>query len=78
MKEPRRFSLNRDRDHSGVSGTGVVAYGVMFGDGSVVMRWHTPDMPHSTNVYESITAVKRIHGHGGSTRIVWIDSGGNP
>ena len=33
MKEPRRFSLNRDRDHSGVSGTGVVAYGVMFGDG---------------------------------------------
>jgi len=35
----RTFVLHRDEDVSGVSGTGVVAEGVVFSDGAVVVRW---------------------------------------
>lgn len=67
----KRFLLYRDSDDSGVSGTGVVAEGVMFTDGTAVMRWvseHT-----STAVYRSVEDIKTIHGHGGATKLVWID-----
>lgn len=33
----RRFELHREEDVSGVSGTGVVAEGVAFSDGRVLM-----------------------------------------
>jgi hypothetical protein len=36
---PRRFALIRHVDYTGVSGIGVVAYGVTFADGQVVLRW---------------------------------------
>lgn len=68
----RLFHLERDIDVSGVSGTGVVARGVVFPDGSVAMRWDAgPD--RSTVLWDSIDAAERIHGHGGATRIVWDD-----
>jgi len=35
----RRFLLVRDCDPSGVSGTGIVAEGVQFSDGTAVMHW---------------------------------------
>lgn len=68
----RRFVLQRSRDISGVSGIGIVADGVEFPDGVVVMRWRggTP----STVVQDhGISAVEAIHGHDGHTRIVWLD-----
>jgi hypothetical protein len=74
---PKRFKLERDKDVSGVSGTGTVAFGCQFHDGVIALRWCTPGMPHSTNVYDNIKALLRIHGHGISTRVVWIDHGGN-
>lgn len=67
----RRFQLDRDQDVSGVSGTGVVADGVLFEDGAVVVHWRS-DEP-STVVWSSIEAVEHVHGHGGLTRIVWLD-----
>ena len=69
--EPLRFELIRDGDETGISGTGVVAYGVMFVDGTCVLRW----LGHqrSTAVYDSIEVLKAIHGHGGQTRVGWID-----
>lgn len=39
MTAPRTFELVRYRDPSGVSGTGVVAEGCLFTDGSVALRW---------------------------------------
>lgn len=67
----RTFELHRDIDESGVSGTGVVAWGVQFPDGFVAMRWAT-GAPASTVVYEGgIDDVIAIHGHGGNTRVVW-------
>jgi len=68
----RRFELHRDEDASGISGTGVVAEGVAFGDGSAALRWRTS--VRSTAVYTSMSDVEHIHGHGGRTRIVWLDA----
>lgn len=70
----RRFVLNRKEDHSGVSGTGVVAHGVQFPDGAVVLRWSVGDEEtRSTVNWSGIDAVKRIHGHDGSTTVEWVD-----
>jgi hypothetical protein len=67
----RRFQLHRDRDASGVSGTGIVAEGVEFSHGMCALTWLTPN--RCVNVYENIKAVDTIHGHEGATRIVFID-----
>lgn len=69
----RRFRLQRDVDVSGVSGVGIVAEGVEFSDGTVVVRWISAGNPSSTVVWPDMAAVEHIHGHGGATRIVWLD-----
>lgn len=66
----RTFSLQRDEDVSGVSGTGVVAEGVEFSDGTVALRW-TAGEHGSTVVWDSIEPVVLIHGHDGRTSVVW-------
>jgi hypothetical protein len=64
------FTLERDVDVSGISGTGTVAEGAMFTDGTVVIRW-LAGTHHSTVIWDDIASVEAIHGHGGATRIVW-------
>lgn len=68
----RRFVLQRDVDVSGVSGTGVVAEGVQFSDDTAVVRWIAGDH-RSTVVWADVASLEAIHGHGGATRIVWLD-----
>jgi hypothetical protein len=72
----RLFELHRDVDVTGVSGTGVVASGVEFDDGTTVIRWkgETP----STVVWTDLADAEAIHGHVGSTRFVWLDYAGDP
>lgn len=67
----RLFELHRDIDTSGVSGTGIVAEGVEFSHGMCALTWLTPN--RIVFIYENIKAVETIHGHGGNTRIVFID-----
>ena len=68
----KRFELHRDEDLTGVSGTGVVAEGVVFTGGKTAVAWLSG--PHRTvTLHESITSVEAIHGHGGRTRVVWLD-----
>ncbi len=69
----RRFQLHRDEDETGVSGTGVVAEGVEFSSGAVAFTWLTHH--RCTNNYESMKTVVELHGHGGKTRVVYIDEG---
>lgn len=67
----RRFELLREFDLSGVSGTGVVAEGVEFSNGSYRIHWLG-----KMNTFEdgpSVEILKKIHGHGGSTLVIWID-----
>ena len=66
----RIFQLHRDHDVSGISGTGIVADGVVFPDGVTVIRWRGER--RSTVVWQSVDDVEAIHGHGGATRIVWV------
>lgn len=68
---PRRFQLVRDEDETGISGTGVVAWGVCFDDGVAVTRWNS-DVAQ-TCVWVSMDEVEAVHGHKGRTRVVWID-----
>jgi hypothetical protein len=63
--------LVRDQDVSGVSGTGVVAEGVEFANGLVVMAWLS-DYPTVT-LYQTIAHTLAIHGHQGKSRIEWLD-----
>lgn len=69
----RCFQLHRDTDVSGVSGTGVVAEGVEFSDGTVALRW-TSEWPTSVVFHDrGLDSLDAVHGHNGTTRIVWID-----
>jgi len=67
----RLFCLDRSEDDSGVSGTGVIAEGVVFSDGHAVLRWLGAEP--ACGFYPSIEAVERIHGHRGHTKVVYVD-----
>lgn len=67
----RPFHLLRLEDDSGVSGTGIVAEGVEFTNGKVVINWLTKH--RSMTIYENIKEAEAIHGHGGKTRVVYHD-----
>ena len=71
LQGPWRFRLRRNDDVTGVSGTGYVADGVRFGDGTHVLRWRTSH--RSTAIYASGEDVVAIHGHDGKTALEWID-----
>lgn len=86
MTPTRRFELHRDIDETGMSGTGVVAAGVLFPltadevaagrdpeKAPVALRWLTA-WPTSVVFHErGMESVEAIHGHDGKTRIVWLD-----
>jgi hypothetical protein len=73
---PRTFELVRYRDPSGVSGTGVVAEGCEFSDGSVALRWRG-DNP-ATAVWPDVDSVLAVHGHQGATEVRWIEDQTQP
>lgn len=69
MKKPRTFQLRRDEDETGVSGTGIVAEGVIFSDDTVALRWLTSKA--STGLYDNLIDLIAIHGHSGKTQVVF-------
>lgn len=75
VAQPRRFHLERDVDETGVSGVGQVAVGVAFPphhrSGRAALCWLTALA--SASFYRSIADVQAIHGHGGKTRVVFVD-----
>jgi hypothetical protein len=70
----RTFKLWREKDESGIRGTGFVAEGIEFSDGRCAMRWLAgPKNTHgSVCLYDSIDDLVAIHGHGGSTRVAYL------
>jgi hypothetical protein len=62
----------RHEDVHGVSGTGIVAEGIEFSSGHVVMEWLSGHS--SIAVYQSMRDVVHIHTHGGKTTIEWQDT----
>jgi hypothetical protein len=74
MKEDlKKFYLFRKEDASGVSGTGVVAYGVVFPSGKAVIEWCT--YHSSIGIYSNVEDVSKIHGHGGATELIYLTDG---
>lgn len=69
--KPRRFQLIRDRDATGISGTGIVAEGIEFRDGTCVYKWTTT--PSTMQRADRIEDVEHIHGHSGATTVRWVD-----
>lgn len=79
----RTFWVQRDEDMSGMSGTGIVADGVQFPDGTTAVRWRElpKDAPNyvrgvraTTVVFPNVEAVEALHGHNGATHLVWHDT----
>lgn len=70
---PLRFNLVRDTDVTKVSGTGVIARGVQFEDGRVVLNWRPLHEGHESSVaiWPNVDAMLKVHGHDGATRVVW-------
>ena len=66
------FELHRHVDHSGVSGTGVVAEGAEFTDGAVALRW--PGQHPSTATWGDMRDMEAIHGHDGDTVVQYTSS----
>lgn len=62
----KNFQINRSVDPIGVSGTGIIAEGVVFENGKVVVCWLGPTS--TIVVHENIESVIKIHcSHGGTT-----------
>ena len=57
----RRFTMRRDFDVSGVSGTGIVLEGVHFSTGVVVIHWLTPPPRGSISVFDDFEQFLSIH-----------------
>lgn len=54
MIHPRRFTLVRDHDPTGATGTGHVADGVQWPDGTATVRWATRGRITPTNPGERV------------------------
>jgi hypothetical protein len=57
----RCFTLRRESDVSGVSGTGIVLEGALFSTGVVVVHWLTPPPRGSIAIFESLDQLLSIH-----------------
>lgn len=74
---PRLFHLLRVEDETGNTGTGIVAEGVQFTDGTAALRWLSDTA--SFVVYQGadgVEAVKAVHGHGGRTQVIFREEPG--
>lgn len=74
----RRFILDRGVDTTGVSGTGIVAQGVLFDDGVAAVQWLS-DFPTSVVFHQrGMDSIEAVHGHHGDTQIVFLDPPDTP
>lgn len=70
----RRFYLNRVKDESGVSGTGIVAVGVVLPSGRAVIEWVSKrTQADSLGIYADMEDLEKVHGHEGATKVVYED-----
>lgn len=72
----RTFSVERQADESGVSGTGIVLEGCVFSTGVTIVHWLTPPPFGSINIFSSFDQFMSIHvgpHPTNRTRIHWSD-----
>jgi len=71
---PRIFKLIRGEDITGVSGTGHVADGVLWSDGTATVRWRG-EHPSTVSWDRGQVSIQHVHGHGGATKVVFDETG---
>lgn len=64
----KEFYLMRKKDVNGISGTGVIARGVILPSGKCVMEWQT--IHPTITIFANIDEVKFLHGHEGATDVI--------
>jgi hypothetical protein len=69
---PRLFVLRRHVDVSGVSGTGVIADGAEWPDGTASIRWRG-EHPKIDFADRGVPTLHFVHGHSGSTEVEYLD-----
>jgi hypothetical protein len=67
----KKIVLQRKSDVSGNSGTGVVAIGMVFPSGMVVIEWTS--IEKSLGVYHSVSQLEKLHGHEGASVVRFLD-----
>ena len=72
MRRLKTFTMERDVDVTGYSGIGIVADGVVFPDGTCVIRWRGPIA--STVGWADVADAIAVNGHDGATRFVFDDA----
>jgi len=65
------FYMKRNVDINGLSGTGVVAVGVMWPNGRVTICWTS--IKSSTENHDSMENLIELHGHAGNTEFIFGD-----
>lgn len=65
------FYLLRHADINGLSGTGVVAVGVVYPNGRAHMQWVS--FKTSFEMHDSVENLIDIHGHNGATQLIYGD-----
>lgn len=71
--KPAVFELWRDEDPKGISGTGHVLDGVVFPDGTTVVRWRRKNK-RSTAIFNTFRTFEEVHiKHHGRATIRWVD-----
>ena len=71
QRQARLFRLVRHTDASGVRGTGTLAEGVEWSDGTVAVRWRGP-WPSTSTWDGGIEALLAAHGNAGRTQVHWL------
>lgn len=71
LSSMRKFVLVRTEDMTGTSGVGVVAEGIQFSNGQVVIHWIS--QLEAINVYANALVLEQLHGHQGRTTVQWLD-----
>jgi hypothetical protein len=77
QRQARLFRLVRHTDVSGVRGTGTLAEGVEWSDGTVAVRWRGR-WPSTSSWDGGIEALLAVHGAGGRTQVHWFRSATPP
>lgn len=68
----RRFILDRSQDITGISGTGVIAYGIEWlPDGPCDLFWLRTK---TTGQYPSIKSLQSIHCYNDNAKVIWVEN----
>lgn len=77
MEAPKLFALLRMEDETGSSGIGIVAFGVVWENGTINVQWRSDfdDGANGSNtLWVDMPHLLKSAGHGGKTVVMFIET----